>query len=141
MDLGISKNEKISNNHLNCSKSWMPLNLSEHPEKVCSAINNVIDNCHIDSKHGRIVGTFIAGESLNTIYEHINHTVALGVLRKALLDNRITDATWFLLNKQSAVAGTVVLVENKEESPLGAIKVTLECDELETVIDWLAPLA
>ena len=122
-------------------KAETPLNPSEFPEKVCSAINNVIDNCQIDSKYGRIVGRAIGGESLNTIYEHIRSRVALGVLRKALLDNRIADATWFLLNKQAAAAGTVVLVENKEESPLGAIKVTLECDELETVIDWLAPVA
>ena len=122
-------------------KAETPLNPSEFPEKVCSAINNVIDNCQIDSKYGRIVGRAFGGESLNTIYEHIRSRAALGVLRKALLDNRITDATWFLLNKQAAAAGTVVLVENKEESPLGAIKVTLECDELETVIDWLAPVA
>ena len=122
-------------------KAETPLNPSEFPEKVCSAINNVIDNCQIDSKYGRIVGRAIGGESLNTIYEHIRSRAALGVLRKALLDNKIADATWFLLNKQAAAAGTVVLVENKEESPLGAIKVTLECDELETFIDWLAPVA
>jgi uncharacterized protein len=122
-------------------KAETPLNPSEFPEKVCSAINNVIDNCQIDSKYGRIVGRAIGGESLNTIYEHIRSRAALGVLRKALLDNKIADATWFLLNKQAAAAGTVVLVENKEESPLGAIKVILECDELETVIDWLAPVA
>ena len=122
-------------------KAETPLNPSEFPEKVCSAINNVIDNCQIDSKYGRIVGRAIGGESLNTIYEHIRSRAALGVLRKALLDNKIADATWFLLNKQAAAAGTVVLVENKEESPLGAIKVSLECDELETVIDWLAPVA
>jgi uncharacterized protein len=122
-------------------KAETPLNPSENPEKVYSAINNVIDNCHIDSKHGRIIGRSIRGESLNTIYEHIRSRAALGVLRKALVDNRIADTTWFLLNKQAAAAGTVVLVENKEESPLGAIKVTLECDELETIINWLAPLA
>jgi uncharacterized protein len=122
-------------------KAETPLNPSEYPEKVCSAVNNVINNCQIDSKFGRIVGRAIGGESLNTVYEHIRSRAALGVLRRALLDNRITDATWFLLNKQAAAAGTVVLVENKEESPLGAIKVTLECDELETVIDWLAPVA
>jgi predicted RNA binding protein with dsRBD fold (UPF0201 family) len=31
------------------------------------------------------------------------------------------------------------LVENKKESPLGAIKVTIESDELDRVIEWLAP--
>jgi uncharacterized protein len=56
-----------------------------------------------------------------------------------LLANRLGDATWFLLNKQAAAAGAVALVENKEESPLGAIKVTVKSDELDKVIEWLAP--
>ena len=56
-----------------------------------------------------------------------------------MLTNRIGDATWFLLNKQAAAAETVAFIENKEESPLGAIKVIIESDELDMVIDWLAP--
>ena len=121
-------------------KAETPLNPSEFPEKVCSAINNVIDNCQIDSKYGRIVGRAFGGESLNTIYEHIRSRAALGVLRKALLDNRITDATWFLLNKQAAYAGIVALVEDERESPLGPIRVSIDCEELDTLIDWLVPM-
>jgi predicted RNA binding protein with dsRBD fold (UPF0201 family) len=116
-----------------------PLNPSEDYEKVNAALRSVMDNCYIDSKHGRIFGRSIESESLRTIYEHVRSKAALGVLRKALLNNRIADATWFLLNKQAAAAGVVVIVENKEESPLGAIKVTIESDELDTVIEWLAP--
>lgn len=116
-----------------------PLNPSEDSEKVNAALRNVMDNCYIDSKHGRIFGRSIESESLRTIYEHVRSKAALGVLRKALLNNRIADTTWFLLNKQAAAAGVVVIVENKEESPLGAIKVTIESDELDTVIEWIAP--
>jgi predicted RNA binding protein with dsRBD fold (UPF0201 family) len=118
-----------------------PLNPSEDPEKVSSAINNVLDDCYIDTKHGRIFGRSFGSESLITIYERVRSKAVLGVLRKALLDNRIADATSFLLNKQAAAAGTVVIVEHKEESPLGAIKVTIESDELDAVIEWLAPRA
>jgi predicted RNA binding protein with dsRBD fold (UPF0201 family) len=116
-----------------------PLNPSEDCEKVNAALRNVMDNCYIDSKHGRIFGRSIESESLRTIYEHVRSKAALGVLRNALLNNRIADTTWFLLNKQAAAAGVVVIVENKEESPLGAIKVTIESDELDTVIEWIAP--
>jgi uncharacterized protein len=116
-----------------------PLNPSEDCEKVNAALRNVMDNCYIASKHGRIFGRSIESESLRTIYEHVRSKAALGVLRKALLNNRIADTTWFLLNKQAAAAGVVVIVENKEESPLGAIKVTIESDELDTVIEWIAP--
>jgi uncharacterized protein len=117
-----------------------PLNPSECPEKVRAALSNVLDNGMIEVKHGRVIGRAIGSESLNTIYEQVRSRAALGVLRKALLNNRTMDSTWFLLNKQAAAAGTVVIVEYKDESPLGAIKITIECDELDTVIDWLSPV-
>ncbi len=116
-----------------------PLNPSEAPEKVSSALNNVIYDCYIDSRHGRILGRSVGCESLNTIYKQVRSRAALGVLRRTLLNNKIADATWFLLNKQAAEAGAVVIVEHKEESPLGAIKVIIESDELDRVIEWLAP--
>ena len=118
-----------------------PLNPSDCPEKVRAALNNVLDNGMIEVKHGRVIGRAIGSESLNTIYEQVRSRAALGVLRKVLLNNRTMDSTWFLLNKQAAAAGTVVIVEHKDESPLGAIKITIECDELDTVIDWLSPVA
>jgi uncharacterized protein len=118
-----------------------PLNPSECPEKVRAALSNVLDNGMIEVKHGRVIGRAIGSEPLNTIYEQVRSRAALGVLRKALLNNRTMDSTWFLLNKQAAAAGTVVIVEHKDESPLGAIKITIECDELDTVIDWLSPVA
>ncbi|MGA7544018.1 MAG: hypothetical protein WBW34_13240, partial [Nitrososphaeraceae archaeon] len=116
-----------------------PLNPSEDLEKVSTAVNNVVDDCFIESKHGKVIGRSIGSEALNTIYEHVRSKAVLGVLRKALLTKRIADATWFLLNKQAAAAETVAFIENKEESPLGAIKVIIESDELDMVIEWLAP--
>ena len=116
-----------------------PLNPSECPEKVRAALENVFDNSIVETRHGRVIGRAIGSEPLNTIYEQVRSRAALGVLRKALIRNRTMDSTWFLLNKQAAAAGTVAIVEHKDESPLGAIKVTIECDDLDTVIDWLSP--
>ena len=114
------------------------LNPSEDLEKVKHSSNNVVDDCFIESKHGKVIGRSIGSEALNTIYEHVRSKAVLGVLRNARFTNRIADATWFLLNKQAA-AETVAFIENKEESPLGAIKVIIESDELDIVIEWLAP--
>ncbi|MFL6390467.1 MAG: hypothetical protein ACJ71E_00245, partial [Nitrososphaeraceae archaeon] len=77
---------------------------------------------------------------LTTIYDQSRARAAMGVLRRMLTDNRISNTTRFLLNKQAAVAGIVVVIEDESESPLGPIRVTIVCDELDNLIDWLAPL-
>jgi uncharacterized protein len=118
-----------------------PLNLSECPEKVRAAVENVFNGDIVKTMHGRIIGRALGGEALRIIYEQVRSRAALGVLRRVLLRNRTMDSTWFLLNKQAAAAGTVAIVEHKDESPLGAIKITIECDDLDTVIDWLSPMA
>jgi predicted RNA binding protein with dsRBD fold (UPF0201 family) len=118
-----------------------PLNPSECPEKVRAAVENVFNGGIVKIKHGRIIGRALGAEALHVIYEQVRSRAALGVLRRVLLKNRTLDSTWFLLNKQAAAAGTVAFVEHKDESPLGAIKITIECNELDTLIDWLSPTA
>ena len=65
----------------------------------------------------------------------------MGVLRRMLLDNRAGDSTWFFLNKQAATAGIATVVDAEEESPLGPIRVTISCEELDVLVDWLVPEA
>jgi predicted RNA binding protein with dsRBD fold (UPF0201 family) len=64
----------------------------------------------------------------------------MSVLRRMLLDNQVGDRTWFLLNKQAATAGIAAVIEDEQESPLGPIRVTISCEELNALIDWLVPL-
>jgi predicted RNA binding protein with dsRBD fold (UPF0201 family) len=63
----------------------------------------------------------------------------MGVLRRMLLYNKVADTTYFLLNKQAASAGVVVVIEDVKESPLGPISITIDCEELDALICWLAP--
>jgi predicted RNA binding protein with dsRBD fold (UPF0201 family) len=44
-----------------------------------------------------------------------------------------------LLNKQAAIAGIAAVIEEEQESPLGPIRVTISCEELDALIDWLVP--
>jgi len=44
-----------------------------------------------------------------------------------------------LLNKQAATAGIAAVIDQEQESALGPIRVTISCEELDTVIDWLVP--
>ncbi len=116
------------------------VNPSEDPKKVIAAIENVISRCSAEYRFGsRAVGRAHGAESLELIYEQIRSRSAMGVLRRMLLDNRAGDSTWFYLNKQAAAAGISAVIEDEQESPLGPIRVTINCEELDPLIEWLVP--
>jgi len=116
------------------------VNPSEDPQKVIDAIERVIYRCSPEFRFGsRVVGRAAGTEPLSLLYEQVRSRSAMGVLRRMLLDNRAGDSTWFLLNKQAATAGIAAVIEHEQESPLGPIRVTLSCEELDSVVDWLVP--
>jgi predicted RNA binding protein with dsRBD fold (UPF0201 family) len=116
------------------------VNPSERTEKVIDAIANLFARCSPDlSYRSRIVGRAVGSDSLATLYEQVRSRSAMGVLRRMLLDNRAGYSTWFLLNKQAATSGIAAVIEDQQESPLGPIRVTISCQELDALIDWLAP--
>jgi predicted RNA binding protein with dsRBD fold (UPF0201 family) len=116
------------------------VNPSEDQNKVIDAIGNVIQYFFPEASYkSRIVGKATGSESLATIFEQVRSRAAMGVLRRILLDNRVGETTWFLLNKQAASAGIAVFIEDDQESPLGPIRVTIRCGELDSLIDWLVP--
>jgi predicted RNA binding protein with dsRBD fold (UPF0201 family) len=116
------------------------VNPSEHPQKVIDAIANVVARCSPElSYRSRVVGRADGSDSLAIVYEQVRSRAAMGVLRRVLLENRAGDSTWFLLNKQAATAGIAAVIEDEQESPLGPITVTISCEELGVLIDWLVP--
>jgi predicted RNA binding protein with dsRBD fold (UPF0201 family) len=117
------------------------VNPSESPQKVISAITNIFGDCSPEFKYGSlIVASCFALGCLRIIYAQIRSRAAMGVLRRMLIDNRISNTTSFLLNKQAATAGIVVVIEEESESPLGPIRVKVASNELDKIIEWLAPL-
>jgi len=116
------------------------VNESEDPDKVIDAITNIIEQCSPELRYGRkLIGRAVGNESLVKLYEQVRSRSAMGVLRRMLIDNRAGDSTWFMLNKQAATAGIAAVIEEEQESPLGPIKVTLRCEELDNLIEWLVP--
>lgn len=116
------------------------VNPSENPQKVIDAIASVVERCSPEFRYGgRIVGHAIGSEPLAILYEQVRSRSAMGVLRRMLLDNRAGNSTWFLLNKQAATAGIAAVIEGEQESPLGPVRVTINCEELDILIDWLVP--
>jgi predicted RNA binding protein with dsRBD fold (UPF0201 family) len=116
------------------------VNPSEDAQKVTDAIVNLFTRCSPEiSYRNRVVGRADGSDSLAILYEQVRSRSAMGVLRRMLLDNRAGDSTRFLLNKQAATAGIAAVIEEEQESPLGPIRVTISCEELDALIDWLVP--
>jgi hypothetical protein len=118
------------------------VNPSEDPEKVKRAIGNVfgreaVSNTEVEG--GKAVCVLDSYTGLAKVYEQARHKRTLAVLRRLLTRNREEGTTWFYLNKQAAFVGKVVLCEEAQESPLGPITVSIETDDLDGLIEWLAP--
>ena len=116
------------------------VNPSERTQKVIDAISNIFARCSPElSFRSRVVGRAFGSDSLAMLYEQVRSRSAMGVLRRMLLDNRVGDSTSFLLNKQDATSGIAAVIEEEQESPLGPIRVTISCEELDALVDWLVP--
>jgi len=110
---------------------------SEDPSKVKEAISNVLPNIEIQLSKDSIKATSQNLETLTNIFVAINSRRIHRVYRRCLNKNRSEDSTWFYLNKQAALANTIVLCDEPEESPLGPIKIILTSKGIEQIIDWL----
>jgi predicted RNA binding protein with dsRBD fold (UPF0201 family) len=118
------------------------INPTENEESVKTAVNNFLDNATITIKPS------IKGSSLTAVAKGQD---SLFKLRNLLHNDRIRDASRrllfksirgnmisFYLNKQVAFVGHISFSEESAESPLGPIRVNIETDNPEQLIDWLA---
>ncbi|MGC8896059.1 MAG: RNA-binding domain-containing protein [Candidatus Bathyarchaeia archaeon] len=119
------------------------INPTESEEKVKRAVENVFGNIQIKTQplnKGSLLTAEAKGlEALTKLYNLLRRErirdAARGVLFKGLSGNTIS----FCLNKQVAYAGHISFSEEMAESPLGPVKVKIECDNPKELIDWLAP--
>jgi predicted RNA binding protein with dsRBD fold (UPF0201 family) len=118
------------------------INPTENEDNVKTAVNNFLDNATITIKPS------IKGSSLTAVAKGQD---SLFKLRNLLHNDRIRDASRrllfksirgtmisFYLNKQVAFVGHISFSEESAESPLGPIRVNIESDNPEQLIDWLA---
>jgi len=123
--------------HIECK-----VNPSEDKEKVIKAIKNVIgmDGSIIVKDHNyyRLLSIRLDGiESLKVIREQIHSRQVMNTFRRIMNGNKDGMSTWLYLNKQAAYAGVVSVCESEDESPLGPIKITIESDDIDSLIEWL----
>ena len=116
----------------------VPLNPTEDLDKVIKALSNIFDydELEIGDDYVSISGK---RESLIKLKELLEQRRIRNTARKILSVGAHDRVIFFRLNKQAALAGVVNFAE-AGISPLGEIKVKIETDDVNVVIDWVAPL-
>lgn len=117
--------------------AYCNINPSEDPAKVKQAVSNVLPGTEIQINNNSLKATSQSLETLSNIYEVIHSRRSQRIYRRYMTNNLRENTTWFYLNKQAAIADSVVLCDEAEESPLGPIKIILTSQTIEQIIDWL----
>jgi predicted RNA binding protein with dsRBD fold (UPF0201 family) len=115
---------------------------TESLEKVLAAVKAVIDIEDYRVEEAGRTRTLVATaplEGLRRLHRLLREQRILDAARSVLRKGVVGDKIVFYLHKQAATQGKISFVGGDQESPLGAIRVTIEHPEPERVIDWLAP--
>jgi len=119
------------------------INPTESEDKVKRAIENVFGNIETKVqpiyKGGLLTAETKGLESLTKLYNLLRRERIRNAARGALFEGMSGKTVSFCLNKQVAYAGHVSFSKEVAESPLGPIKVKIECENPRELIDWLAP--
>jgi len=109
------------------------LHPTEDKNKIAAAIRNIFPDAKLEGEH-EFAGT---ASSLETFAELLKKQRIRDAARQTLRRGRTDNSTKFRLNKQVAFVGKVSFSE--EIHPLGDIEVTIIADDLQQVIDRVAP--
>lgn len=112
-----------------------PVNPSEDPEKVLAAVKAIFPDAELEFGEGGYEGT---APSLDGFGKLLRRQRILDAARGVLLKNMRGGRTHMSLNKQVATVGKVSFADR--HPVLGAIEVEIEDEDLEALIDKVAPM-
>ena len=119
------------------------VNPTEDIEKVSTAVENVFGNVEFEvrlMKRGSILVGKVKGlDGLTKLQNLLRRERIRDAARGALFEGLSGRSIIFYLNKQVAYVSHVSFSKPEAESPLGPIKVQIQCDNPRELIDWLAP--
>jgi len=117
------------------------VNPTESEEKVRLAIENVFGAVETKAepvyRRVKISATGKGSEALTKLYNLLRREHIRAAARKVLVTGIDRNTIRFCLNKQVAYAGHVSFCQEEAESPLGPIRVKIECENPRWLIDWL----
>lgn len=118
------------------------LHPTEDQEKVSTALLTILTGEVKTHPIGNETYLYIEStdpKDLDKFYELVRKQKILDTIRKTLRNNIFGNSTVFFINKQVAFIGKINLCEEEGESPLGPIRIELESDAIDQLIDWLTP--
>lgn len=119
------------------------VNPTEDVDKVRVAVQRVLGNINLElvgeGDYKKLIGRASGQESLIHLYELLRRERILDAARTVLLRGVQGDRIIFCLNKQVAYAGHISFSQPYGESPLGPIRVEIQCNNPQDLINWLAP--
>jgi len=119
------------------------INPTESEDKVKRAVENIFGSIsvQITSLYERslLVAEVKELKVLTKLQNILYRERIRNASRRALFQGLKGNIISFCLNKQVAYAGHVSFSEEMAESPLGPIKVRIECANPRELINWLAP--
>jgi len=118
-------------------------NPTESEDKVKRAVENMFGNLEFEAKPQRqgslLVGRGRGMDTLTKLHNLLRRERIRDAAKGALYDGLSGKSIIFYLNKQVAYVGHVSFSQPLAESPLGPIRVEIQCDNPRELIDWLAP--
>ncbi len=111
-----------------------PVFPSENPDKVKTAIEKIFPDAVFEENDDGFTAT---ADSLGHFSKQIRKQKILDTTRSVLIRGRRGEKTTIHLNKQVAFMGKISFVEPK--AILGTIKVTIEDEEMDALIENVAP--
>ena len=119
------------------------INPTEDPEKVKRAVENLLGNAEFEIKQQRQGSLLVAKaegmDGLTKFYNLLRRERIRDATRRVLFGGLSGKSIAFYLNKQVAYVGHVSFSQPTAESPLGPIRVQIQCDNPRELIEWLAP--
>lgn len=119
------------------------INPTESEGKVRIAVENIFGGIPMQIKplrKGSLLISEVKGlEALTKLYNLLRRERIRNAARAVLFGGLNGNVVSFCLNKQVAYAGHVSFSKEVAESPLGPIKVRIECENPRGLINWLAP--
>jgi predicted RNA binding protein with dsRBD fold (UPF0201 family) len=121
------------------------VNPTESEDKVKKAIENMFGDMHTTAKPLKKGSILIAEahgrEPLAKLYSLLRREHIRAAARTVLLEGLYRNTISFCLNKQVAYAGHISFATEAAESPLGPIRVKIQCENPRELVNWLTSTA